>query len=784
MKKWLLALFFPLLLAAFAPRALAQFGSFGDVPIEINAEETRFESGVAVAEGNVIIQYASTTIYCDHAEYNPDTRDVLVRGNVRIYREPEQAATPAQQRGSNVSTGQLFVGERAVYNLETKQLHAADFRGDFYPFKFSADSFSTIGANAYQAKNAVFTTSDSAKPDYFIRAKSVRIYPKDRIVFSNVTLCIGRTPVFWFPYLYQSLNRETSFSFTPGYRSSWGAFLLSQYNFPITPGLNGKLRLDLRQQRGIAGGLDTDFKYGKNDQSWGHFRTYFAEDANPPTVTVGNEKAQVDRQRYRVSFRHRLYVTDDIYANIDINKLSDQRIYEDFLPNEFRVDPQPDNVVSLTKLADNYTATLIYRKQLNDFFNLTERLPEFVLDIKRHALWDSPIFYEGETGIAQLRRNFAKGIELENYRATRIDSFHQLLYPQVYGGWLSVIPRIGVRGTFYSATGQFENQQSTITVEDIVPDNNLVPRKVTRTEVVNKTVLDRGGSVVRGVLNAGVEASFKFSREWDDVQSRMWGLDDLRHVAQPYTDLSLAYATKQPDDILQFDRFQRSTQLPIFDFPQFTSTDTISNWAVWRFGMRNRLQTRRDNNTLNWLEADTFLNVNILEPQFPGADYRQGALSNLYNRIRFNPLPWVSLNVDAQTPLTPRGFTQLNTTLSFLANQDLRFDLGHRYIDHNPFFENSDLVSIGGYYRIGDNWSFSLREEYEVADHTLETQSYQLHRDLSSWIASFGVIVRESRGGAPNEYAFLLTFTLKDLPAVSLPLNLDPQGQGVTGKNQ
>src|SRR6478736_6117720 len=90
--------------------ARAQFGSFADVPIEINAEETRLEAGMAVADKNVVIRYGEILIYCDMAQYNPDTRDVLATGNVRIYRE-----------------GMLFTGERALYNLETKRLSGADF---------------------------------------------------------------------------------------------------------------------------------------------------------------------------------------------------------------------------------------------------------------------------------------------------------------------------------------------------------------------------------------------------------------------------------------------------------------------------------------------------------------------------------------------------------------------------------------------------------------------------------------------------------------------------------
>src|ERR1700710_1110151 len=101
MMRWSL-LFIAAFLLLVRPHARGQFGSFGDVPIEINAEETRFEGGLAVAEGNVLIRYGTVTIYADYGQYSPDTHDVLVTGNVRIFRE-----------------GQLFTGERAIYNLET-----------------------------------------------------------------------------------------------------------------------------------------------------------------------------------------------------------------------------------------------------------------------------------------------------------------------------------------------------------------------------------------------------------------------------------------------------------------------------------------------------------------------------------------------------------------------------------------------------------------------------------------------------------------------------------------
>ena len=51
-------------------------------------------------------------------------------------------------------------------------------------------------------------------------------------------------------------------------------------------------------------------------------------------------------------------------------------------------------------------------------------------------------------------------------------------------------------------------------------------------------------------------------------------------------------------------------------------------------------------------------------------------------------------------------------------------------------------------------------------------------------MASLGFIVRDNDG--VNDYGFVLTFTLKDIPGVRLPVSLDPDdfGGGGTGKNR
>ena len=79
-------------------------------------------------------------------------------------------------------------------------------------------------------------------------------------------------------------------------------------------------------------GFDSDYRFGEDDRSWGRFRTYFADDANPPSIKTSGHDNRVTQDRYRITVQDRVYLTDDLWANIDINKLSDARFLRDFLP--------------------------------------------------------------------------------------------------------------------------------------------------------------------------------------------------------------------------------------------------------------------------------------------------------------------------------------------------------------------------------------------------------------------------------------------------------------------
>ena len=743
-------LFLPILgLLCAATLAQAQLASEKQ-PIEITATgDTNYKDGIATAHGNVVIHSGDSDIYADSARYDSKTREILVEGHVRIYR----------------ATG-LFVGDRAIYNVDTKEIRAVDMRTDKAPYLIGGENVTTISEGAFLVSKGTFTTHDSSNPDFRLKAKTVRIYENDRVVFQNVTFYVKNVPVFWWPYMYQSLNDAFSYMVSPAYLSSWGPSILSRVSMPITDDIQMQIRLDYRSRRGLAVGFEPDIRYGNDKKSYARLRTYFLRDANPDINRTSEVRVGVPKDRYRMSVQNRTNFTEDIYGTVDITKLSDEFLLQDFYPGEFQINPKPDNVLAVTKTHPIYTLTAIGRFQANSFFETTERLPEIVLDIPRTPILGGPIFYEGETGLADLHRNFARDSGFQDYGTLRFDSFHQFLYPNTYFGWLSVVPRVGLRGTYYDETRDlgktiFEPNPNPFIPDFLLPDPTL------------EMPLEKGGNTFRTVVNAGVESSFKISRTWEEAQTRSLGLDGLRHIIQPFTNFSwVSSSNSNPASILQFDRYQPSTQLRPIDFPQFTTVDSIDSWSIGRLGVRNRLQTRRDDLTVSWMDVETYIDVNFDNP-FDKTQY-----SNLFNKINFTPVPWAAFGVSSQVPVFEKGFTEVNTHVSIQPIANLQIGFAHRYLNQNPFFENSSLYVFSGYYRLNDHWGIGIQEQYEGTTGILEQQRYSIYRDLTSWVASVGAIIRDN--GGVKEYGVLFTFTLKALPKLGFDLNFDPAGADQT----
>ena len=823
-----------------------------DITSDTNTDYGSTPDGrVAKFSGHVNIVTNDASIYCNEADYNADTHEGLLTGDVRIYRNDT-----------------VLVADRAVYNFNTKAIRALDFSGEKPPFEFTSTSVFSPGQGLqYNLRDGNFTTDDRSTPDFHLKAKRIRIYPDDRIVYLGATLYVGATPVFYFPYFYQSLDQQSGYQLTPGYSSTYGAFLLTGVTFPVTEHITGLVRLDYRTTRGVAGGLNFEYKPNKKkkvppsggdispfasdddpstaavvtspdaspnnspssptDVTPGGFGassgtlgadtnpndpdasrpgfaptgealsrqirnkegsqllTYFIHDDEPDLNRTTLDRQVIDGNRYRVKLSSYNFITDDLYFKLDADKISDRYVLQDFYEGEFTKNPNPENVASLTYIQPTFITTLTARYQVNEFFDSTERLPELAFEMPRTPLFNTGLFYEDSNTLGYLHRSFDNTTTLPEYSTLRADTFHQLSLPETAFGWLNFVPRVGVRGTYYSRSAPESQAAYNLQFDNDDTDQSLLnvpPASATGVQLKSQQELKQAiaafqteGDIFRPVVNAGFDLSFKISKVYDDVESRIFGLDRLQHVIQPYVDFQyvedFGYGSRR---LLQFDRLLPTTQLQPLDFPQFTSVDGIDENTAVRVGVRNRFQTKRDALTFDWLEVDTFFQANIVQPdQSATFANTNSTFSNLFNQITFRPLPWVTATVDSQVPaLNPHtGFTEVDTSLDFQATSNLDLTISHRYLDHNEFFQNSSLLRFNAYYRLDDNWAAGFSERYEFAQHQLQAQSYTLYRDLSAFVASFGVTVRNNNG--IEDYGVVLNFTLKGVPRVNLPVGFD-----------
>ncbi|HEY5037396.1 MAG TPA: LPS assembly protein LptD, partial [Chthoniobacterales bacterium] len=547
----------------------------GKLPVEITSTgNTTYHNGIATAQDNVAIHFGDTDIYSDYAQYDSAKHQLFLKGNVRVYR--------------GVS---LYITDTATYNLNTKAINATTGRSSSYPYLLSGQKVSSISDGQYLVHHGTVTTDDSSTPDFQLKAKSVRIYENDRVIMKSVTFYIGKIPIFYWPYLYQSLDQSFSYAIAPAFLSSWGPSLLGRITFPIGDNISTTLKLDYRTRRGEAIGFDSTIHYGKDKKDYARLSTYYLQDQNPLINRTALPRGAVPTGRYRLSLQDRTHITDNLEITTDLTKLSDPYLLQDFFESEFRVNPVPDNNIAITETGSFYTLTGFVRYQLNPFFETTERLPEVDFDVQREPIFgNSGLFYEGETSAGELRRSFPNGSTFDDYSVFRVDSFHQLSYPNTYFGWLSIVPKVGIRETYYSQTRDlgtsiFPAGSNPLAPEFPLPDSGFDPTTGTTIPLVLT------GDTFRTVINAGTEASFKISREWEDVQTRTFGLDGLRHIIQPFADFSwVSDPSDNPLSILQFDRYLPSTKLPAIDFPEYTAIDSLDNWTIARLGVRNRLQ--------------------------------------------------------------------------------------------------------------------------------------------------------------------------------------------------
>jgi LPS-assembly protein len=671
-------------------------------------------TGIASATNGFTAVYGEVRLVADYGMVNVTTGDAVAHGNVRI------------ERGA-----QIWKGERIEYNFKTGKIVSESFRTGQNPFFLQGEVVAgEQKAGVYVGANSLVTTDDYADPGYSVRAKTIVIVPGEYIEARHATLHVGDVPVFYFPYYHRSLKQfPNSWTLVPGYRSAYGPFLLTSYNWYWGQQLGGSLHIDGRTKRGP--GVGPELRWNLPRFGEGTAGYYYTHDLEPGEDSFDKP---IDADRQRAFVTHLTELRSNLTVRLAVNYQSDPFILRDFFESEYRENVQPKSFLEVNHLSRNFSLDLLAQPQINPFFETVERLPDVRLTGFRQQIGPTPFYYESESSAGYYRRNFADGTT-NDYAAARADTFHQILAPFTLLGWLNVTPRVGGRFTHYTEAnghGAFTDEEE------------------------------------RGVFNTGAEVNFKASRLWPQARSRFWDVDGLRHIVQPSVNyVFVPHPTRSPRELPQFDYELPSTRLLPIEFPDYNAIDSIDAQNVLRLGLRNKLQTKRRGlvqNVVHWaLFTDWRLNTTR----------GQGTFADAFSDIDLRPFSWLTVNSEVRYDLDDGALDIADHRVVIAPNDVWSLSFGHRYLRDNALLDQSTTTTtndIGNnlffttvYYRLNENWAARVGFHFEARDGTLEEQYYTIYRDLRSWTTALTLRIRDDRSG-PTDYTVAFTLSLKAFP--------------------
>jgi hypothetical protein len=704
----------------------------GDVVIDSAA-------GTATGTNGVFIQYRSSAygdvvLMADSVFVNTKTYEAEADGNVRIE-----------------SGDLLWVGDHIHYNFKTHQMQSEQFRTGKSPIFAGGTQLTGDTSNrVYYARDAFFTTDDSANPVFKIRASRIRIVPGKTVEMWNAVPYAAGVPVFYFPYYKRNIGyHANNFLVIPGYSSRYGAYFLSTYRWYLGDVADGKIHADYRAKRGPGAGPDANLHLGQ----WGDatIKYYYQHDNRPDYSTnVFPQFGAMPDNRQRFYLGWQATPATNLNLKAQVNYQSDPLFLHDFFPGEYTDNPQPNTFIEANKYWDNWSLDALTTPRINSFYDQVERLPDVKLTGYRQEVLDTPVYYDSESSVGWYRDYNSYASSNTNglyagtngfYAATgaRADTYHQFTLPWTFFNWLNVTPRVGGRLTYYSS--QSYNS-------------------------VNYTNGQPNSDVYREVFNTGVGTSFKASQLWTDATNSFWQVDGLRHIIEPSANYVFVPNPSTPlTELPQFDGNVPSLMLLPVQFPDYNNIDSVDSQNVVRFGLRNVLQTKRDG------QLEDLVNWNMLLDWRLDPQANQSSLNDLYSQFVLRPRTWLTLESQLRYDIDRGDLNMAFHQVTFSPNDRWSWGIGHWYLRGGTWgdydWNANDYITSTLFYRMSDNWGVRATHNYNSETGRLQEQFYTLYRDMRSWTAALTFRIEDSVG-CQEDYTIAFSISLKANPSTQV----------------
>jgi len=371
---------------------LASFAWGADPPtlpdenIHIKADSMNNEqaNGVFTAIGNVLITMQGLNLVSDRASYDSSTRILHATGNVIV------------TKGNDV-----MKGESLKLNLENGrgEMDEGALSIPASSLNFTGKKMIRINENNFESSDySEVTTCEMPDPSWKFGIDGLKVDTQGYATGRNIVFYVKDIPVLYLPWIAFPVAREKKSGILfPhfGYSNTRGGQLGIPVYLVISPSQDILVTLDLLSKRGV--GTDIYYRYIRTRGSEGYFGAYQIYDQLQ------------NRWRWQIAQSHREIISPDMNLRVDVNLNSDSTFLNNFGQKSGEYNRQSsETTLNALKTWQNYSLTT-HLSFIEDLYagnnsRTLQTLPEIGVAGVRQRVFDTPLYFDVDAGIANLYR--------------------------------------------------------------------------------------------------------------------------------------------------------------------------------------------------------------------------------------------------------------------------------------------------------------------------------------------------------------------------------------------
>lgn len=614
-------------------------------------------------EGNVEVLYQDIKIHCDKVELNSETMDLTASGNVILDQGPRR-----------------FTADELHYNLKTKTGDFTNATGQMDPFYyFTGKKVIKLDETHYKLEKATFTSCQpEPRPPWRFGISKALIEEGGYGHFHGLTIQTKGVPIFYLPYLLWPVKTQRTTGLlvpTFGYSNRRGFYLGNALYIAAGRSWDTTVYLDLYSQGWL--GLGSGWRWAPRQDAAGDAMLYTVRDKD------------TGKWEWKIDGKHAQDSVLGFHLQAKIHDLSDVDFFREY-EHSFNQNTLRSlySYVYLTRTSGPYSLNLRADRRIT-YLSSTDvtmvQLPEIELRVRPNRIGRTSLYWSLISSLNLFAVD--RGPNLSKTYG-RVDAYPQLSYTLPGPAWLTVTPRVAVRGTYY--TTQYNETQTGF--------------------------VDKG--IDRSFFEGGVDlVGPSVSRVFEKEKGRFL---KLKHLIEPR--LEYRYVS-DPGHIKLIPRFDEVDQTLVTNRLRFTLSNRL-------YGRERKSQSARELGSF-----DLFTDYSFGDPLTVSPDRKQvsrlGAVGGVLRATPSN-----SVMVEARAQFIPL-FHNLSTTSltasyrqrAFMTN--LTWYQGFNIITGET--NSSQVRAALALRNPGSRWNVALHVAYDVKQDRFQQQRIVFRYGGSCW---------------------------------------------------